>query len=55
MHEGGFDRKNSPHHQSIPPADLTPGGIIIWHRTRRPIATCNAIAEIAGIGVGRAA
>ena len=29
---------------------LTPGGLVIHARTRRPVATCNAIAEIIGIG-----
>lgn len=33
---------------------LTVGGRLIWHRTHRPVHTCNAIAALAGIG-GRVA
>lgn len=29
---------------------LTAGGRIVFERTRRPVATCNAIARLAGIG-----
>lgn len=36
---------NAPH-----PTGLTAGGRIVFERTRRPAATCNAIARLAGIG-----
>ena len=29
---------------------LTPGGRIIFNRTRRPISTCNMLARLAGLG-----
>lgn len=31
-------------------ASLTPGGRIIFNRTRRPVATCNLLARLAGLG-----
>lgn len=33
------------------PSGLTPGGRIVYRRTRRPVATCNAIAGLAGLGL----
>ena len=44
---------NNPHapYPSGPTAGgLTAGGRIVFERTRRPVATCNAIARLAGIG-----
>lgn len=35
------------------PEELTNAGRIVWYRLRRPPATCNAIAEMAGLGGGR--
>ena len=32
---------------------LTPGGAVVFRRIRRPAATCNAIAALAGIGQER--
>jgi hypothetical protein len=32
------------------PNGLTSGGKLIYRRTLRPVETCNALAEIAGIG-----
>ena len=32
------------------PLGLTVGGQAIYRRTCRPVATCNAMAELAGIG-----
>lgn len=29
---------------------LTPGGRIIFNRTRRPVSTCNLLASLAGLG-----
>lgn len=31
------------------PIALTPGGLVVFRRTHRPISTCNAIAELAGL------
>ena len=39
---------NNPHAPF--PSDLTAGGRLVFERTRRPVATCNAIAQLAGIG-----
>ena len=52
LHDRG-DRRNIPHH--VPILDdaakaLSPGGRVIYIRTRRPVETCNAIAEVAGLG-----
>ena len=33
------------------PDGLTPGGRIVYRRTRRPVATCNTIAALAGVGI----
>lgn len=55
MTEGGFRRNEYvEHHQALAPSDLTLAGRVIWLRTRRPVATCNLIGELAGFG-GRAA
>jgi len=32
------------------PTGLTAGGRIVFHRIRRPTATCNLIASLAGLG-----
>lgn len=32
------------------PTGLTAGGRIIFQRTKRPVATCNLIATVAGLG-----
>ncbi len=29
---------------------LTPGGSLIYRRTRRPVPTCNLLASLAGLG-----
>ena len=43
-----FDyRPASPDHRD---GILTPGGELVFRRIRRPVATCNAIAAIAGLG-----
>ncbi|WP_108462241.1 hypothetical protein [Devosia naphthalenivorans] len=34
------------------PNGLTSGGKLVYRRTLRPVETCNALAEIAGIGCG---
>lgn len=34
------------------PDGLTPGGRIIYRRTRRPVSTCNTLARLAGIDCG---
>jgi len=40
-----------PANSNIPNMNaLTPGGRIIFNRTRRPIATCNMLARLAGLG-----
>ena len=41
---------NSNHPHAPYPSGLTSGGRIVFERTRRPVATCNAIARLAGIG-----
>lgn len=39
------------HREAVPNLyELTAGGREIYRRTRRPAATCNLIAEIAGLG-----
>lgn len=43
-------RNDKPHHRPLPPIDLTPAGRVIWLRTHRAAATCNLLAQIAGIG-----
>lgn len=35
---------------TLPAAGLTDGGKVIFQRTRRPPATCNLLARLAGIG-----
>lgn len=35
---------------TLPTPGLTDGGKVIFQRTRRPVATCNLLARLAGIG-----
>ena len=39
-----------PTHGNRVPAGLTPGGRIVFNRTRRPVSTCNLMASLAGLG-----
>ncbi|MCW5720010.1 MAG: hypothetical protein KIS86_02600 [Devosia sp.] len=41
---------NSSHPHDTGSASLTPGGRIIFNRTRRPVSTCNLLARLAGLG-----
>ncbi len=49
--KSGSARKHS---QPLEPHGLTTGGRLIWRLTGRPVATCNALADLAGFG-GRTA
>jgi len=42
-----------PKIRNIPaPAGLTLGGKLVYRNTLRPVETCNALAELAGLGQG---
>ena len=41
---------NSNTPKSCGPTGLTAGGLIVFERIRRPAATCNLIARLAGLG-----
>lgn len=48
-----FDWRESPRPRSSTyPEGLTAGGRIIYHRTRRPVSTCNTLARLAGFDCG---
>ena len=44
------NRRRERHQSDFDASALTPGGRVIFSRTRRPVSTCNLLASLAGLG-----